>query len=91
MSQEREDAALRQCAEPGQRDNAWLAERLRLLWDMHFADVPVGYPITTQFGTRANLYRRPAAEPSKRFKFSALQILPLHQLQWNVPKEPACR
>jgi len=35
------------------RDDAWLAERLRLLWDMHFADVPVGYPITTRFGTRA--------------------------------------
>ncbi len=35
------------------RDEAWLAERLRLLWDMHFADVPIGYPITTRFGSRA--------------------------------------
>lgn len=35
------------------RDNVWLAERLRLLWDHHFADVPIGFPISTRFGTRA--------------------------------------
>ena len=31
-----------------------------------------------------------AVEPSKRSKPCVLQILPLHRLQWNVPKEPAC-
>jgi hypothetical protein len=35
------------------RDEAWLAERVRLLWEHHFADVPVGYPITVGFGSRA--------------------------------------
>jgi hypothetical protein len=35
------------------RDETWLAERVRLLWEMHFADVPKGFPITTRFGTRA--------------------------------------
>ncbi len=35
------------------RDDAWLAERLRLLWEVHFSDVPRGYPITTRFGNRA--------------------------------------
>jgi hypothetical protein len=35
------------------RDEAWLTERVRLLWEHHFADVPKGYPITTRFGTRA--------------------------------------
>ena len=32
-----------------------------------------------------------AVEPSKRFKPCVLQISPPHQLQWNVPKELACR
>ena len=46
-------------------------------------------PISSHFGTP----RVPSVgvEPSKPFKPSVLQILPLHQLQWNVPKEPACR
>ncbi|HLK56446.1 MAG TPA: hypothetical protein VKU00_07775 [Chthonomonadaceae bacterium] len=35
------------------RDNAWLAERLRLIWDMHFSDVAQGFPIVTRFGIRA--------------------------------------
>ncbi len=35
------------------RDAEWLAERVRLLWENHFADVPTGFPITTRFGTRA--------------------------------------
>jgi hypothetical protein len=35
------------------RDEAWLAERLKLLWEMHFSDVPQGFPIVTQFSTRA--------------------------------------
>jgi hypothetical protein len=35
------------------RDDAWLAERVHLLRQMHFADVPQGYPIVTRFGTRA--------------------------------------
>jgi hypothetical protein len=30
-----------------------LAERVRLLWDVHFADVARGYPIVTRFSTRA--------------------------------------
>jgi hypothetical protein len=46
-------------------------------------------PISSQFGTPRVLSI--AVEPSKPFKPSVLQILPLHQLQWNVPKEPACR
>lgn len=35
------------------RDDAWLAERVSLLWEMHFADVPIVYPIHASFGTRA--------------------------------------
>ncbi len=35
------------------RDNQWLTERLELLWDIHFADVPLGFPIVTRFGMRA--------------------------------------
>jgi hypothetical protein len=35
------------------RDEAWLDERVNLLREMHFADVPQGYPITTRFGIRA--------------------------------------
>ena len=37
------------------RNDKWLTERVRLLWDMHFSDVPQGYPIVTRFGTRARL------------------------------------
>jgi hypothetical protein len=51
--EEQETAALMQSAEASPRDDAWLRERLRLLWEMHFADVPIGYPITVRFGTRA--------------------------------------
>jgi hypothetical protein len=35
------------------RDDDWLAERVRLLMHIHFADVPQGYPIATRFGIRA--------------------------------------
>lgn len=35
------------------RDEAWLAARMKLLWEMHFSDVPQGFPIMTQFSTRA--------------------------------------
>ncbi len=35
------------------RDNAWLAERVKLLREHHFADVPQGYPIVTRFASRA--------------------------------------
>jgi hypothetical protein len=35
------------------RDNDWLAERVSLLQQVHFADVPRGYPITARFGIRA--------------------------------------
>ncbi len=35
------------------RDDAWLTERVRLLRENHFADVPQGYPIVTRFSTRA--------------------------------------
>lgn len=35
------------------RDNTWLTERVRLLHEHHFADVPQGYPILTRFSTRA--------------------------------------
>jgi hypothetical protein len=35
------------------RDNEWLAERVSLLRQVHFADVPQGFPITTRFGIRA--------------------------------------
>lgn len=35
------------------RDNEWLTERVRLLHENHFADVPQGYPILTRFSTRA--------------------------------------
>lgn len=44
---------LPQEAATARRDNAWLEERLRLLWEMHFSDVPVGFPIVVAFGTRA--------------------------------------
>jgi hypothetical protein len=37
----------------GLRDDDWLAERVSLLRQVHFADVPQGYPITTRFGIRA--------------------------------------
>lgn len=40
-------------ATPTVRDNAWLAERVRLLRENHFADVPQGYPIVTRFASRA--------------------------------------
>lgn len=39
--------------EPIFRDDDWLAERVSLLRQIHFADVPQGYPITTRFGIRA--------------------------------------
>lgn len=39
--------------EPDARDENWLSERVRLLRQIHFADVPRGYPITTRFGIRA--------------------------------------
>ncbi len=35
------------------RDDAWLADRASLLRQVHFADVPQGFPITTRFGIRA--------------------------------------
>ncbi len=35
------------------RTEAWLSERVSLLRQVHFADVPHGYPITTRFGIRA--------------------------------------
>jgi hypothetical protein len=35
------------------RDNDWLAERVGLIQQVHFADVPRGYPITARFGIRA--------------------------------------
>ncbi len=35
------------------RDESWLAERVALLIQNHFADVPRGYPIVTRFGSRA--------------------------------------
>jgi len=35
------------------RDDAWLTDRVSLLWQMHFADVPVVFPIKVSFGTRA--------------------------------------
>lgn len=38
---------------PALRDVRWLEERLRLLQENHFADVPQGYPIVVRFGTRA--------------------------------------
>lgn len=37
------------------RDDIWLAERLMLLWDNHFSDVPQGYPIIVRFASRARL------------------------------------
>jgi len=39
--------------EPGLRDDIWLTERVTLLRQVHFVDVPQGYPITTRFGIRA--------------------------------------
>src|SRR5947209_5320989 len=35
------------------RNDAWLKDRVRLLWEMHFSDVPTGFPIVASFGTRA--------------------------------------
>ncbi len=35
------------------RSDAWLSERIDLLWKVHFSDVPRGYPIVTRFGSRA--------------------------------------
>ncbi len=35
------------------RDDRWLTNRVRLLRENHFGDVPQGYPIITQFSTRA--------------------------------------
>jgi hypothetical protein len=35
------------------RDDAWLAARVAILWDVHFSDVPRGLPIVTRFGSRA--------------------------------------
>jgi len=35
------------------RNDVWLSERVRLLRENHFADVPQGYPIITLFSTRA--------------------------------------
>lgn len=35
------------------RDEVWLADRVRLLRQVHFTDVPQGYPIVTRFGSRA--------------------------------------
>jgi hypothetical protein len=48
---EREGAAGN--AGDGFRDDSWLTARVRLLREIHFADVPQGYPIVTRFGTRA--------------------------------------
>ncbi len=39
--------------ETSPRDTAWLEERVKLLWENHFSDVPQGYPIVVRFGTRA--------------------------------------
>ncbi len=39
--------------ESGFRNDDWLAERVSLLRQIHFADVPQGYPIVTRFGIRA--------------------------------------
>ncbi len=35
------------------RDEVWLAERVSILREVHFADVPQGLPIVTRFGPRA--------------------------------------
>ncbi len=35
------------------RDEIWLRERVKLLREVHFADVASGYPIITRFGLRA--------------------------------------
>ena len=35
------------------RTDAWLTERVCILRQIHFSDVPEGYPITTRFGIRA--------------------------------------
>lgn len=35
------------------RDDAWLARRVEILWEAHFHDVPIRYPIVTRFGMRA--------------------------------------
>lgn len=35
------------------RDNSWLKERIKLLIEERFSDVPQGYPITVGFGIRA--------------------------------------
>lgn len=35
------------------RTEDWLAERVRLLRENHYSDVPQGYPVTTRWGTRA--------------------------------------
>jgi hypothetical protein len=45
--------AIEVLAEPALRDDAWLAERVSILRQVHFSDVPQGYPITTRFGIRA--------------------------------------
>ncbi|HLJ55950.1 MAG TPA: hypothetical protein VKT77_13000 [Chthonomonadaceae bacterium] len=39
--------------ESAQRDDAWLTERVSLIRQVHFADVPQGYPIVSRFGIRA--------------------------------------
>ena len=35
------------------RDDPWLADRVAVLWEVHFSDVPRGYAIVTKFGSRA--------------------------------------
>jgi len=35
------------------RDNAWLEQRLKLLWDNYYYDAPQGYPIRATFGRQA--------------------------------------
>lgn len=35
------------------RDDSWLLDRIHLLREMHFTDVPQGYPIVARFGIRA--------------------------------------
>ena len=44
---------MNEASETQRRNDAWLTERVQLLWENHFADVPKGFPIVTKFGSRA--------------------------------------
>ena len=44
---------VKETSETERRNDAWLTERIQLLWENHFADVPKGFPIVTRFGSRA--------------------------------------